>query len=124
MLGSWKVRLLVAGVAALVAVFLLLVRLSIGCRFPEGRHSCETQARTLRAAAQNWQSTNATTRCPTLQQLLDEKHLDSGGSYVDTWGHPFEMTCTDAEVYVRSRGPDGIANSKDDVVIPKVIAAD
>jgi hypothetical protein len=115
-LRGWKGYLLVA-CAVLVVALSWLARLTTGCRFPEGRLSCETRARTLRAAVQNWQSVNDTMRCPTVQQLIEEKHLDSGTSQVDNWGHPFELTCTDAEIYVRSRGPDGVANSVDDILI-------
>jgi hypothetical protein len=117
---GWKAPLLLTSAAALTILVVLLLGASIGYRHPEtSRRGNETWARTIRAAIQNWQSVNDTPRCPTFRQLVDEKHLDRGTSNVDSWGHAFEMRCTDAEVYVRSRGPDGIANTDDDIAIPK-----
>src|SRR5512147_1795461 len=45
--------------------------------------SAETWARTIRAAVQNWQSSTNETSCPTVSQLVQEKHLDSDASTVD-----------------------------------------
>lgn len=81
--------------------------------------SAETWARTIRAAVQNWQSTSNETSCPTVSQLVQEKHLDSGASTQDPWGQPFTLTCTEDEIFVLSNGPDKKKGTKDDIQIPR-----
>jgi general secretion pathway protein G len=85
--------------------------------------SAETWARTIRAAVQNWQSSTNETTCPTVAQLVQEKHLDSGASTVDPWGQAFTLTCTEDEVFVLSNGPDKKKGTKDDIQIPKAMNA-
>jgi general secretion pathway protein G len=85
--------------------------------------SAETWARTIRAAVQNWQSSTNETSCPTVSQLVQEKHLDSGASTVDPWGQGFTLTCTEDEVFVLSNGPDKKKGTKDDIQIPKATTA-
>jgi len=83
------------------------------------KKSAETWARTIRAAVQNWQSTTNETSCPTVSQLVQEKHLDSGSSTLDPWGQPFQLTCAEDEVFVLSTGPDKKKGTKDDIQVPK-----
>ncbi|MGE5783972.1 MAG: type II secretion system protein [Myxococcales bacterium] len=85
--------------------------------------SAETWARTIRAAVQNWQSSTNETSCPTISQLVQEKHLDSGTSTLDPWGQSFTLTCTDDEIFVLSNGPDKKKGTKDDIQIPKATTA-
>lgn len=85
--------------------------------------SAETWARTIRAAVQNWQSSTNETSCPTISQLVQEKHLDSGTSTQDPWGQSFTLTCTEDEIFVLSNGPDKKKGTKDDIQIPKATAA-
>jgi hypothetical protein len=92
-----------------------------GCRFPVNK-TAESQARTIRAAIQNWQSAKATFRCPTFTQLVDEKLLDTGTANTDPWGRPYRLTCTDEEVFVGSVGQDGKEGTDDDIQIPKTEA--
>lgn len=85
--------------------------------------SAETWARTIRAAVQNWQSSTNETSCPTISQLVQEKHLDSGTSTQDPWGQSFTLTCTEDEIFVLSNGPDKKKGTKDDIQIPKATTA-
>jgi hypothetical protein len=91
-----------------------------GCHSYAPTKSVETSARTIRAAAQNWQATTNSEACPTVAQLITEKHLDSTSNMLDAWGHPFRLKCTDGEVFVGSAGPDGTFGTRDDIQIPKV----
>lgn len=111
--------LIVLGAASgTVLLLLFLLRLSLGgCRFTD--KNAETSARTIRAAVQNWQSAESSVACPTIGQLVSEKHLDSDTSKFDPWGNPFELTCTDDEIYVASAGPDRKRGTADDIQIPK-----
>lgn len=103
-------------VAAGVAVFAL----------PKYREAqvtnAETGARTIRTAVQQWQAANNETSCPTISQLVQEKHLDPAQSTNDSWGQPFTITCADDEVIVLSNGPDKKKGTKDDIRVPKSAA--
>ncbi len=84
--------------------------------------SAETWARTIRAAIQNWQASTNETSCPTISQLVQEKHLDPGTSTKDPWGQEFILNCTEDEIFVISQGPDKKKGTKDDIQIPKATA--
>lgn len=79
----------------------------------------ETGARVMRTAVQQWQAANNETTCPTVSQLVQEKHLDPGQSTNDPWGQPYSFVCSDDEVTVISSGPDKKKGSKDDIAVPK-----
>jgi general secretion pathway protein G len=79
----------------------------------------ETGARIVRTAIQQWQAANNETTCPTISQLVQEKHLDPGQNTNDPWGQAYALVCSDDEVTVISSGPDKKKGSKDDIAIPK-----
>jgi general secretion pathway protein G len=104
---------IIAMVASGVAVFALP-------RFKEAQiKQAETGARVVRTAVQQWQSANNETSCPTISQLVQEKHLDPGQNTNDPWGNAYSLTCSDDEVTVVSAGPDKKKGSKDDISVPK-----
>jgi general secretion pathway protein G len=110
------VVLIIAMVAGGVTVFALP-------RYRDAQvRSAETWARTIRAAIQNWQAATNETGCPTISQLVQEKHLDPGTSTKDPWGQDFTLNCTEDEIYVTSMGPDKKKGTKDDIQIPKAPA--
>lgn len=78
-----------------------------------------TGARTIRTAVQQWQAANNETSCPTMSQLVQEKHIDSATNTDDPWGEAYGLTCTDDEVIVTSKGPDKKKGTKDDIRMPK-----
>ena len=86
--------------------------------------TAEASARTVRAAVQNWQATSNETSCPTISQLVQEKHLDSASNTQDPWGQPFHLTCTEDEVFVLSSGPDKKKGTKDDIQVPKATSTE
>lgn len=82
--------------------------------------TAETAARTVRNAVSQWQlSNNDYASCPTVSQLVQDKHLDSGQNTSDPWGSDFIINCSGDEVVVSSPGPDKKVGSKDDIVVPK-----
>jgi len=104
---------IIAMVASGVAVFALP-------RFKEAQlKQAETGARVVRTAVQQWQSANNETSCPTISQLVQEKHLDPGQNTNDPWGGSYVLSCTDDDVTVVSAGPDKKKGSKDDISVPK-----
>lgn len=83
--------------------------------------SAETWARTIRAAIQNWQAASNEIGCPTVETLVREKHLDTETTTLDPWGQPFDLNCTEDEVFVSSWGPDKKKGTRDDIQIPKAV---
>jgi len=81
--------------------------------------TAKTGARVVRTAIQQWQAANNEVNCPTISQLVQEKHLDPGQSTNDPWGQPYTLVCTDDEVTVISAGPDKKKGSADDISIPE-----
>ncbi len=109
--------LIVVAIIAMVAGGVTVFALP---RYREAQvRSAETWARTIRAAIQNWQAASNETGCPTVSQLVQEKHLDPGTSTKDPWGQEFTLSCTEDEVFVTSNGPDKKKGTKDDIQIPK-----
>lgn len=90
---------------------------------PKFREAQKTQAesgaRVVRTAIQQWQAANNETQCPTVSQLVQEKHLDTGANTNDPWGQPYVLVCADEEVTVVSVGPDKKKGTKDDISVPK-----
>ena len=112
--------LIVVAIIAMVAGGVTVFALP---RYKEAQvRSAETWARTIRAAIQNWQAASNETGCPTISQLVQEKHLDPGTSLKDPWGQEFMLNCTEDEIFVSSPGPDKKKGTKDDIQIPKVAA--
>lgn len=89
-------------------------------RFREAqKQQAETGARVVRTAIQQWQAANNESSCPTISQLVQEKHLDPGQSTNDPWGQPYTLSCADDDVTVISAGPDKKKGTKDDIAVPK-----
>jgi general secretion pathway protein G len=104
---------ILAMVAGGVAVFALP-------KFKESQiKSAETGARVIRQAVQHWQVANSESTCPTISQLMQEKHLDPGQNTNDPWGQAYGMSCADDDVTVVSMGPDKKKGTKDDISVPK-----
>jgi hypothetical protein len=67
---------------------------------------------------------NNESTCPTVSQLIQGKHLDSASNTDDPWGQAYALVCTDDDVFVISAGPDKKKDTKDDVSVPAVRAAE
>ena len=81
--------------------------------------SAETGARVIRSAIQDWQRVNNEVSCPTVSQLVQDKHIDSAANTDDPWGQEYILTCTDDDIAVLSKGPDKKRGSSDDIRVPK-----
>jgi general secretion pathway protein G len=81
--------------------------------------NAETGARVIRQAVQHWQAANNETTCPTISQLMQEKHLDPGQNTNDPWGQAYNLSCSDDDVTIVSAGPDKKKGTKDDIAVPK-----
>ena len=104
---------IIAMVASGVAVF----------AFPKYKEAqvktAETGARVIRSAVQDWQRVNNESTCPTMSQLVQEKHIDSAANTADPWNEAYILTCTDDDVIVMSKGPDKKKGTPDDIRVPK-----
>lgn len=104
---------IIAMVASGVAVFALP-------KFKEAqKKTAETGARVIRSAIQDWQRVNNESTCPTMSQLVQEKHIDSAANTDDPWGEAYILSCSDDDVIVTSKGPDKKKGTADDVRVPK-----
>ena len=106
-------------VVAIMAMLAAGVAVAVIPKFQEAqRKTAKTSALTIRQAIHSWQMTNNETRCPTLPELLDGKHIDAAADPKDPWGQDFHLQCTSDEVVVTSDGPDKKAGTKDDISVP------
>ena len=113
--------LIVVAIIAMVAGGVTVFALP---RFRDAQKSgAETGARVIRAAVQNWQASTNEASCPTISQLVQEKHLDPGANTADPWGSAYTVSCTEDDVVVSSAGPDKKKGTKDDIVVPKASSA-
>ncbi|MEO8177435.1 MAG: type II secretion system protein [Deltaproteobacteria bacterium] len=79
-------------------------------------------ARNLRKAVELWQVQNAESTCPTLNELVADKQINSDSHQVDPWGQEWSITCSDDEIFVQSSGPDRKPGTPDDIRVPKLQA--
>ncbi len=109
--------LIVVAILAMVAGGVAVYALP---RFQDSQKKmAETGARTIRTAVQSWQAANNESSCPTMSQLVQDKHIDSATNTNDPWGQAFTLSCTDSEVIVTSGGPDKKKGTQDDISVPK-----
>jgi general secretion pathway protein G len=80
--------------------------------------TAKTSASTIRQAVQSWQMTNNETSCPSMQDLVSSKQVDSANTK-DPWNEEYAMSCSDDDVVVTSSGPDKKRGTKDDISVPE-----
>jgi general secretion pathway protein G len=108
-------------VVAIMALLASGVTFAILPKYKEAQVStARTSAQIMRRAAQDWQRVNNEVVCPTVSQLVEGKHIDSGADLDDPWGQPWALICTDDEIFVQSNGPDKKQGTTDDISVPKV----
>ncbi len=109
--------LIVVAIIAMVAGGVTMFALP---RFKEAQiNTARTNARMIRTAIMDWQRVNNESGCPTMSQLVQEKHIDSAAQTDDPWGQAYVLNCTEDDVYVKSSGPDKKKGSKDDIQVPE-----
>jgi general secretion pathway protein G len=78
--------------------------------------TAKTTARSIRNVATQYLALK-NGECPTVQQLIAEKELDSAGDTKDPWGSQFTIRCDGDDVSVSSPGPDKKEGSQDDILV-------
>lgn len=105
-------------VVAIMAMIAGGVSFAILPRMSEARVKTAKQgAQEIRKAVQLWQIENGG-ECPSVSQLKKDGVLDRAGASDDPWGKPFQVKCSDGEVYVASNGPDMKRGTEDDIEVP------
>ncbi len=80
----------------------------------------KTACNTIRDATIQWRAIHAGEDCPTVDQLRQEKLLDTGFSLKDAWGGLFKVACEADEITCTSSGPDRKEGTEDDIHVPQV----
>ena len=57
----------------------------------------------------------ASSECPTVEALKNDKSLKADQNTNDPWGKPYRIICQGEEFGVTSAGPDGKEGSEDDI---------
>jgi general secretion pathway protein G len=81
--------------------------------------SSKIDATTLQPIADKYRGEHPGDECPTVQMLKDKKEISGTSKILDAWDHPYLVECEADETYIRSWGPDGKANTEDDIVVPE-----
>jgi hypothetical protein len=84
----------------------------------ESADATHESATLIHHAAQSFLAQNGE-GCPTLSLLKQEHFLAAEARDDDAWGNRFRVQCSGDDVVVVSSGPDGIANTADDVRVPR-----
>jgi general secretion pathway protein G len=82
----------------------------------------KTACNTIRDATIQWKAVHSGEDCPTIDQLKQEKILDTGFSVKDPWGVTFKLACDTDEITCTSAGPDKKEGTEDDLHVPQVEA--
>jgi hypothetical protein len=77
--------------------------------------STRTDVASIRSAALMFVSENPAGPCPTVDELIDDGHVDASRRILDAWDEPFVVECAEDEVRVISAGPDGELGTEDDI---------
>jgi general secretion pathway protein G len=82
----------------------------------------KTACNTIRDATIQWKAVHSGEDCPTIDQLKQEKILDTGFSVKDPWGITFKLACDADEITCTSAGPDKKEGTEDDIHVPQAEA--
>lgn len=105
---------IIAVTAALAAAGALGVALFSGGSGKEDETAAAT-ARRIVSAVSDWKREHEEVGCPTVSQLILDRHWQRDERADDPWGRRFLIHCSSEEVNVRSAGRDGRFETDDDV---------
>jgi len=113
----WR-PILVAGLAGVVLLSALGFWLLSQVKICESLSPVQIEALVLRKAISQWQEAHGDL-CPDLATLRRGGFLAADANDVDPWGTPFSWSCRPEPVVV-SIGPDRVAGTLDDVMVPRL----
>lgn len=106
----------------IVVVIMAMISAGVGFAVLQAKAKADidmttTAVRNIGTVAEAYLLQHGAGSCPTIDVLRDAGILRRGGTTDDPWGHPFRIECGEAEVNVRSAGPDGQMESEDDIAV-------
>lgn len=102
-------------VVTIIAMIAGGVALALVPRLEEARiKSTKTDAQALRSAVMLYVADNPRS-CPTVEDLVANRYLDSTRRTTDAWGTEFQVSCEEGDIIVISAGPDLESGTEDDI---------
>jgi general secretion pathway protein G len=102
-------------VVTIIAMIAGGVALALVPRLEEARiKSSKTDAQALRSAVMLYVADNPRS-CPTVEDLVANRYLDSTRRTTDAWGTEFQVSCEEGDIIVISAGPDLEFSTEDDI---------
>ena len=117
---------LVELVIVITIIGVLTAAISIGVVAAQKRANigaAKTACSTARSATLIWRSAHPSEDCPTIEQLKQERVLDTGYNAKDAWGNPFKLSCDADEIVCMTAGPDRKEGTEDDIRVPPAESA-
>ncbi|HZU84163.1 MAG TPA: prepilin-type N-terminal cleavage/methylation domain-containing protein [Polyangiaceae bacterium] len=114
---------LVEMIVVITIIGVLTAAISIGVMSAKKKAdvgAAKTACNTIRDATIQWKAVHPGEDCPTVDQLKQEKILDTGFSLKDPWAVPFKVACESDEIVCTSAGPDKKEGTDDDIHVPQV----
>jgi general secretion pathway protein G len=114
---------LVEMIVVITIIGVLTAAISIGVMSAKKKAdigAAKTACNTIRDATIQWQAVKPGADCPTVEQLKQEKILDTGFSLKDPWQGTFKVSCDADEITCTSSGPDKKEGTEDDIHVPQV----
>jgi general secretion pathway protein G len=112
---------LVEMIVVITIIGVLTAAISIGVMSAKKKAdvgAAKTACNTIRDATIQWKAIHSGEDCPTVDQLKQEKILDTGFSLKDPWGGLFKVSCEADEITCTSAGPDRKDGTEDDLHVP------
>jgi general secretion pathway protein G len=114
---------LVEMIVVITIIGVLTAAISIGVMSAKKKAdigAAKTACNTIRDATIQWKAVHPGEDCPTVEQLKQEKILDTGFSLKDPWAGTFKVACDADEITCTSSGPDKKEGTDDDIRVPQV----
>jgi general secretion pathway protein G len=112
---------LVELVIVITIIGVLTAAISVGVMAAKKRAdigTAKTACSSVRSATLLWKNAHPSDDCPTIEQLKQEKLLDTGFTVKDAWGNSFKLTCEADEIVCGTAGPDRKEGTEDDIRVP------
>lgn len=103
-------------VLVIIGLIATAVAVAVLPQFKKGQvKTAMTDAQSLRSAVTLYLGDNPGAGCPTVQDLVDGRYIDSQKRTTDPWNNEFTIDCSGDDVSVVSAGPDGQNGTEDDI---------
>jgi len=106
----------------IVVVIMAMISAGVGFAVLQAKAKADidmtkTAVRNMGSMAEAYLLQYGAAECPTVEVLREAGILRRGGATDDPWGNSYRIECSEAEVNVRSAGPDGQMENEDDIAL-------